>query len=231
MELFKANDKLFDLVDANHNLLPVLNRFGIRPGFKDRTVAEVCAEKGINKDFFLALVNTYNNPDYFPEEELLGFSPLLIIDYLRKTHEYYIGYFLPRLEGLLDRMSGDDGGDNPDLRTIRSFYEKYRQELLAHIRDEEENVFPAVVDFIRSSADRKLGNAAISFEKEHTNVEMKLSDLKHLIVKYVRPGYDDNDFFEFLSALRRFEKDIIDHARIEDKILVPQIKGITPTAR
>lgn len=231
MELFKANDKLFDLVDANHNLLPVLNRFGIRPGFKDRTVAEVCAEKGINKDFFLALVNTYNNPDYFPEEELLGFSPLLIIDYLRKTHEYYIGYFLPRLEGLLDRMSGDDGGDNRDLRTIRSFYEKYRQELLAHIRDEEENVFPAVVDFIRNSADRKLGNAAISFEKEHTNVEMKLSDLKHLIVKYVRPGYDDHDFYEFVSALYRFEKDIIDHARIEDKILVPQIKGITPAAR
>ena len=231
MNLFNTSDKLFDLIETNPNLLPVLNRFGIRPGFRDKTVADICREEGINEAFFLALVNTYHNPDYFPEEELLGFSPLLIIEYLRKTHAYYIDYFLPRMETLLDRMAGRSPENNRDMKMILSFYEKYKRELLLHIRDEEENVFPAVVGFVKDRESQGLNHAALSFEKEHSNVEMKLSDLKTLIVKYVTPSYDDNDFYEFLSALYRFEKDIIDHARIEDKILVPQIRGFAGSGR
>ena len=52
---------------------------------------------------------------------------------------------------------------------------------------------------------------------------MKLSDLKNLLIKYLDPVNNDNDFNEFVATLYRFEKDIIDHARIEDHILVPQI--------
>ena len=231
MDLFKSNNKLYDLINANANLLPVINRFGIRPGFKDKTVAEVCREHDINKDFFLALVNTYHNPEYFPEAELLGFSPLLIVDYLKKTHAYYLSYFLPRLEMLLERMIGDQEENKSDLRTIVSFYDKYKHELLLHIKDEEENVFPVVIDHFRNRDHDNLVRTGISFKKEHSNVEMKLSDLKHLIIKYLKPAYDDNDFYEFVSALFLFEKDIIDHARIEDHILVPQITGLARPAK
>lgn len=231
MELFRSTDKLFDLIQSNYNLLPVFNRFGIRPGFKDLTVGEVCGTHQINPDFFLALVNTYNNPEYFPEEELIGFSPLLIIDYLRKTHAYYLDYFLPHIEHLLEDVTGSQIENNQDLRTIVSFYEKYKKELLLHIRDEEENVFPSVVDHFENKDHKSLKRVAVSFEKEHSNVEMKLSDLKNLLIKYLEPNYDDNCFFEFVAALYRFEKDLTDHARIEEKILVPQIMGFESTAK
>lgn len=204
----------------------MINRFGIRPGFKDKTVEEVCVEKTINKDFFLALVNTYNNPEYFPEAELLGFSPLLIVNYLKKTHEYYLNYYLPKLEMLLEKLDQANSEGTKDLKMILSFYEKYKQELLLHIQDEEENVFPVVVGLINSKNRNNIKTSPLSFEKEHTNVEMKLSDLKNLIIKYLEPTYNDYDFNEFLSTLYSFEKDIIDHARIEDKILVPQILEI-----
>lgn len=231
MDLFKSNDRLFDIINTNYTLLPVINRFGIRPGFKDKTVAEVCDEKAIDSNFFLALINTYNNPDYFPEEELLSFSPLLIIDYLRKTHEYYLNYFLPKLELLLGRLVGEHTGGNQDLKMIVTFYEKYKSELLLHIRDEEENVFPVMIDLYQKKGGENRKRKAISFKKEHTNVEMKLSDLKNLIIKYLAPTYTDDDFNEFLSTLFRFEKDIIDHARIEDNILVPQILEIEKTVQ
>lgn len=226
MDLFTGNNKLFDLVDTNSNLLPVLNRFGIRPGFKDKTVTEVCRELNLNKAFFLALVNTYNNPGYFPEKELLSFSPLLIVDYLKKTHAYYIGYFLPRLESLLQQLAGENPAGSKDLKMIVSFYDKYKKELLLHIQDEEQNVFPGVERLITTGLQEKDMDGPISFESEHTNVEMKLSDLKNLMLKYLEPAYDDNVFNEFLATLFRFEKDIIDHARIEDNILVPQILEI-----
>lgn len=226
MDLFKSNDKLFTLVNENYNLLPVINRFGIRPGFKDKTVAEVCDEKQINKDFFLALINTYDNPEYFPEAELLSFSPVLLVDYLKKTHDYYRAYFLPKIELLLDKLISENPESKSELKTIISFYEKYKKELLLHIDDEEENVFPFVVNFLQDNSAPQIANNSLSFEKEHTNVEMKLSDLKNLLIKYLEPVYSDNDFNEFVATLYQFEKDIIDHARIEDKILVPQIQEL-----
>lgn len=230
MDLFKSNDKLFDLVDSNPNLLPVINRFGIRPGFKDKTVAGVCSERNINKDFFLALVNTYNNPDYFPEDELLGFSPVLIVEYLKRTHEHYHRYSLPRLESLLEKLIAGSRSDDLELKMIRSFYEKYKHEFLLHIKDEEENVFPVVIGMVegRTTAGP---SAHHSFEKEHTSMEDKLNDLKNLLIKYLAPDYDDNDFNEFLASLFQFERDVIDHSRIEDHILIPQMKRLQERAK
>lgn len=102
MQLFNKTDKLFKIINDIYNLLPVFNRFGIQPGFKDKTVAEECDDKNINKDFFLALINTYNNPDYFPEVELKRFSPLLIVDYLKKPMSIISSTFYLKLKGCLE---------------------------------------------------------------------------------------------------------------------------------
>ena len=58
------------------------------------------------------------------------------------------------------------------------------------------------------------------------NVDIKLNDLKNLIIKYIEPVYNENVCNEFLIAMSDFEKDIKDHARIEDKILVPMVISI-----
>jgi len=211
------------LVESNYNLLPIINRLGVQLGLKDRTVFEVCDSNRINVSFFLAIVNTYNNGSYFPQQELLSFSPLQIVDYLRKTHHYYISYELPKIERLLTQMLAGCENDCPSLKLIHEFFMKYRQELISHIADEEDRVFPYIVKLVEKGIHEPKGYSILNFEKEHTNVDEKLSDLRNLIVKYVEPKYNDNYCNEFLIALGRFETDIKDHARIEDKILVPMI--------
>jgi regulator of cell morphogenesis and NO signaling len=52
-------------------------------------------------------------------------------------------------------------------------------------------------------------------------VDEKLNDLKNLIIKYISPDYDENICNDFLITLSLFEKDLEDHARIEDKIMMP----------
>lgn len=214
------------IVHSNYNVLPIINRLGVRLGLKDKTVAEVCESNGINSSFFLAIVNTYANSDYFPQQELLSFSPLQIVDYLRKTHHYYISYELPKIEGLLNQMLTGYENDCPSLKLIHEFFIKYRQELISHIAEEEDRVFPYIIKLVEKGIHEPKGYSILNFEKEHTNVDEKLSDLRNLIVKYVEPKYNDNYCNEFLIALDRFETDIKDHARIEDKILVPMILKI-----
>lgn len=56
---------------------------------------------------------------------------------------------------------------------------------------------------------------------------MELNDLKSLLIKYFSPEYNDNDFNELVAALYQFEKDMVDHSRIEDKILMARLKALS----
>ncbi len=226
MKIFREQDKMVNLIRSNYHLLPVLNRFGLKLGFKDKTVLEICNENSINPAFFLAIVNTFNNSEYFPEEELRSFSPLLIVDYLKKTHRYYIDFTLPKMEHLLARLVTNCTEECEQLTVIEAFYKRYKSELLNHINEEETTVFPYVEYLINDPALVKKSYSIGKFEKEHDDVEMEINDLKNLIIKYLNPVYDLNVCNEFLITLFRFEKDILDHARIEDKILVPQVVAL-----
>ncbi len=225
MNRFTKDSKIIDLIETNYHLLPVVNRFGIRLGNKDKSLLSICTAQNINPDFFLTIINTFNNEEYFPEDELKAFSPLLIIDYLKKTHQHYASYVLPKLESLLEQLISSSMKDIEQLNIIKKFYTKYKTELLLHVQEEEEIVFPYIQQLINTKESDK-EYCIHSYEKEHTNVDVKLNDLKNLIIKYVEPVYDDNVCNEFLITLFRFEKDIKDHTRIEDKILIPQVVEI-----
>lgn len=225
MKIFKQENKISSLVSTNSNLLPVINRFGIQLGFKEKTIAEICDEKNVNADFFLAIVNTYTNENYFPEEELLAFSPLLLIDYLKTTHKHYNDYVLPKIERLLDAVMKTCAENCASLKMISTFYQKFKAELHNHLAQEDEKVFPYIIDLYHN---RTLtpGKSIAKYEDEHTSVEEKLSDLKNLVIKYLEPNYDPNAINEFLHTLFQFEKDLFDHARIEDLILIKQVMKI-----
>ncbi len=228
MNRFTKENNLMHLIETNYNLLPVINRFGINLGNRDKTLSQICKSLNVNIDFFLAIVNTYHNVDYFPEQELKGFSPLVIIEYLKKTHSYYINYTLPKLDTLLKQLIESNKTEIQQLNIIEKFYRKYTTELLLHLKEEEEVVFPYVYRLIKNRS-RDSNYNIRSFEKEHSHVDVQLNDLKNLIIKYTEPVYDNNICNEFLRTLFRFEKDINDHARIEDKILIPQVIVIENT--
>ena len=70
MALINKNNKLADVILDNPSIITVLNRFGIYLGVGDKTVEQVCSEKRLDTDFFLIILNTFANEEYFPEELL-----------------------------------------------------------------------------------------------------------------------------------------------------------------
>ncbi|HKK69336.1 MAG TPA: hemerythrin domain-containing protein [Bacteroidales bacterium] len=226
MDIFKTTDPLADVINKNVDLIPVINRFGIKLGFQNKTIEEVCKAYRVNPDFFLTIINTYHNEGFFPESSLKSFSPLSIVEYLKKTHTYYINYVLPRTKDLLEDLLQGCSGDCEELKLIRAFYRKYEEELLHHLDNEDRNVFPYIETLIDHPEQVNTDYTISDFEKEHTNVDVKINDLKQLIIKYIHPTYDINQCNEFLNLLFRFEKDLKDHARIEDNVLVPMVMEI-----
>ncbi len=229
--------KMADVIHSNYLLIPVVNRFGIRLGFGEKTVKTVCRERGIDPEFFLAILNAFSNENYFPEKTLQTFNVLTIVKYLRKTHSYYIETQVPIIERQINALMGRSLKRNSSLRLVKKFFLEYKKELLVHLKREETITFPHIERVYRSyhSKASASGSKILSrysmkmYEKEHDNVDDKLYDLKNILIKYLQGEFDEAICNAIIFELFRLEKDIEDHTRIEDNILRPVVAEMEKT--
>lgn len=235
MELFNENSKLASVILKDHSLLPVINRLGVKLGFGDQTIKMICEEKGIDLNFFVEIINVFHYEDYFPEKRLLDFPVTMVIDYLIKTHQYYKNYLIPENDRLIELFLSANPDESPDNGLVRKFYTKFNEEFLIHINFEEREMFPYILELDaviseparRSEFRHKYPSFSItSFEKEHSHMDDKMDDLKNIIIKYLPPNYDQNRGNAFLAGLFMFEKDLKNHSRIEDHIMIPKVKQL-----
>ena len=174
MVFFNENSKLAEVINKDHLLLPVINRLGIKLGFENFTIGQVCESQNLNIDFLIEIINVFHNENYFPEEKLMNFSVLLVIDYLKETHKYYTEYTINENDRLIDLLLKTEKNKKPENELIRKFYKNYKEELIQHIVSEENKVFPYIIsledalksdkkkaDFIKIHGDYSITN----FEK------------------------------------------------------------------
>ncbi|HVN49485.1 MAG TPA: LuxR C-terminal-related transcriptional regulator [Bacteroidota bacterium] len=232
MKLLTANMKMADVVHSNYLLMPVISRFGIPLGFGENTVKAVCREHGIDVEFFLAIANAFSSEHYFPEKKLQAFNVLMIVAYLQKTHKYYIETEVPLIERLLREFIQHHSADKKNLTLIKTFFLEYKKELLAHLDREETTTFPYIKQvyhlFHERHATREERKALSRYsmkvyEEEHSDIDAKLYDLKNILIKYVHGDEMHEVYNEIIFELFRLEKDIQDHTRIENTILMPLV--------
>jgi regulator of cell morphogenesis and NO signaling len=226
--------KMAGLIHLDPRLLPVINRFGIRLGFGDQSIDEVCRSFSVDTRFFLEIVNAFHDEKYFPASHLQQFDAGMIIDYLRATHLYYLEVKVPELQLLIDRLvENTDPEHRKTSELLSSFFSNYVSELREHLKLEEHSTFPYVLSLQRQ-LDENLKQAGAGrlneeysmyeFIEEHSNLEDQLLDLKNIIIKYIDSPLNSNLCNKILDTLFQLENDLRDHARIEDKVLVPKVK-------
>lgn len=232
--------KMADMIHLNYLLLSVVNRFGMNLGFGDDTIEEQCKKHNINTEFFLEIVNTFNDKNYFPQKRMQSFSVMDIIGYLQKTHKFYLELKLPYIESMISELIAQNQGHEKNLSLLVHFFKEYERELINHIEREEKVVYPYIKE-IEKALDAKLKDKILfdkmnaypidKYEGEHDNVEEKLFDLKNIIIKYLPPLENSNMLNRVLNELFKLEKDLNDHSRIEDKVLVPKVSQMEENFR
>ncbi len=114
--------KLADVILHDHHIIPVINRFGIHLGFGDQSIEEICTSHGLNVGFFITIVNTFHDKQFFPKRHLLSFPASMLVEYLRKTHLYYIDDKIPEVERLIREMTDRAEGNAEPYRLARNFF-------------------------------------------------------------------------------------------------------------
>lgn len=221
--------KMADLIHANYRLLFVLPRFGIRLGFGDKSIGEICQASGVSESLFLLVCNVYSFDDFLPDPgELHAFTADDLIGYLRRSHEDYVRQQMPEIRRQVLALAS--GCEARNAKIVEQFFADYSREVNRHFDYEETVVFPYIHNL---SAGRRSdeGYSIGQFEENHSNIEEKLSDLKNILIKYL-PGLDsDGPRNTLLLDLFLLEDDLNKHSLIEDRILVPLVEQLEERMR
>lgn len=224
--MYEASDKMISLIRDNYNLLQSLGSFGISLGFGDKTVKQVCDDQNVDTNTFLAVVNFTIN-GYREMEDVSRLSVPTLLQYLKASHDYFIGFQLPFIrKELVDAL---DENDNL-ARLILKLYDEYSRSVTQHMKYEEKTVFPYVESLI---AGKPMANYAIDmYSKHHGQESSKLRELKSIIIKYF-PGDSlrNNQLSATLYDIYNNEEWLALHAEVEDKIFIPAIKYLEDKSR
>lgn len=238
--LIQKEMKLADVIHHDHGLVAVINRFGIYLGFGDKKIEAICQENGINTEFFLVILNTFHDPQYFPKKHLQSFAASLLINYLAKAHRFYLEEKIPEIEALISDLIQKNQQHKDSFILLKNFFSEYKHELSNHIQREEKRVYPYVVQLERAIesgivpetlASQMAEYSITDYEAEHENVEEKLYDLKNIIIKYIPSSANEKMVNSILHEVFALENDLKDHARIEDMILVPKVEAMENTIK
>lgn len=233
--LIDENMRLADIIHHDYTLLPVINRFDMHLGTGDKTIAGICKEKGVNTGFFLTIINTFHDLQYFPTQQLQSFPVRLLVNYLKQTHLYYLNNVLPEIGSQIEKMEKNCAIDKTTLLLLRNFFNEYSQELTGHIEREEQIVYPYVIGLEKAVdtgvvdpelAEKMKSYTITNYKEEHENVEEKLYDLKNLIIKHLPEIKNDSYCHFVLRELFGLERDLNNHSRIENLILVPKVESM-----
>mgnify|MGYP001053342602 CR=1 FL=1 len=238
--LIQKEMKLAEIIHHDHGLVAVINRFGIYLGFGEKKIETICNENKINTEFFLTILNTFHDPQYFPKKHLQSFPASMLIEYLAKTHHYYLEEKIPEIEQLISALLEKNQHNKEAFILLQNFFSEYKQELTNHIHREEKRVYPYVIELEKAIEVAKVTAkllaqmkeyAITDYEAEHENVEEKLYDLKNIIIKYLPVSAKEKLVNRILHELFALESDLKDHARIEDMILVPKVEAMEFTIK
>ncbi len=213
--------RVYDLIDENHNLLLMLQHFDIDFRVDDSTVAQLCEQQGIRMELFIAVANLYNG--YYPRKNPLETIDDLerVVRFLRNSHNYYRNDRYPQMKDYIHQLQEHNPGSK-ELELLEKFFNEYFDEVMEHFDYEDNVAFPYFINLFNNPHDTNIQiYSAYEYKEHHTDIELKLKDLKSLLLKHITIKSDLMLRRRLLFTLFEVEFDLYIHSLIEETILIP----------
>lgn len=219
----KCDMKMYDLIEENHTLLLMMQHFEIDFRVDDLTVSQICASNNIKENLFISVANLYNGykPHTNPIQNID--DVMLIIKFLRNSHIYYREDKYPEISNYIHQLQENHPGKEPQLLEV--FFNEYFEEVIDHLAYEDNVAFPYFVKLINELQENKNNidteYSAREYSDHHTDIELKLKDLKSLLLKHISIPSGLTLKRKLLTSLFELEYDLYIHSLIEETILIP----------
>ncbi len=220
-------------MENNYSFL-VLQRYGLANRGQVQAYEELNS-LNVNIDFISSVIRLFETENGVSAAEFDKFNLEIIIDYVRKTHQYYLSKKLPEIGQSIELLLQDYHATHPLLALLKDFFTGYEKDFTTHIMVEEKKLLPYINQLIRAKEDKLKLHELFAVTKKysiekfmqmHSDTEEDLQHVRNSIMMYEPPKTNRSLYNILLMQLQVFEKDLNVHAFIEDKVLMPKAEAL-----
>lgn len=222
-----------DIVQSDYRTADVFKRYGISYCCCNQaSLMEVCIQKNIETEGIISELNeATRNINLSNKINFHEWKMDFLVDYIVNVHHAYIYRMLPELAADLATLSSGHKEPHPELERALSVFNELSVLLLAHVRHEEEIIFPYIKQ-IENAYRRKesYGNLFVrtlrkplhNIEVEHHRIYEVMTELRKFTSHYGQDSHTCANHNVVLMKLKEFDDDMRQHTHLENDILFPR---------
>lgn len=227
MNFLNENAKIGSLVEKKPEYANVFEKFGLDYCCKgDRTLKEACDEKKLNINEVLDHLKQIQTSDGGINWSQMSMKEMIesIID----KYHLYLRQELPRISQLLKKIKIKHGQRYAYISDLQNIFENMKGSLLKHIDEEEQLVFPLVMNLEvnKDSHKEEIKKYLSSLDEDHLEAGEALEKMKELTNGYTPPSDACMSHIVMLNSLERLERNLHEHIHKENQILFPRVKAM-----
>ena len=198
-------------------------------------LAAACTGKGLDLATITSELEAAKSESANPSQNYSSWALPFLIDYIVNTHHAYLHENLEQIATYANKISAVHGAHHPEVIRIATIFDKIASDLAAHMKEEEEVIFPAVkravaaviVGATSDAKDREtIRVCLLKFYREHEEIGDAVHSIRHLSKEYAIPDDVCNTFMVTYQKLKEFEDDLHKHVHLENNILFPRAAAL-----
>lgn len=221
-----------ELVSGNYVFAAVLHYFGISFfQYEQSSLQEVCKKHRIKPQQLIHELESWATRKE-PSPEDLFLRPIeVLVAYLKKKHYFFVRQELPFLSNMISGIQVIDKEYSAVLADLRILFPLFVEDFIHHIHEEESRVFNRI-ELLHNIEEGEFGlkDAVTILEKSpistladsHEIHDDEMEGIRKLTNNYFLPEEAPMSMKVLYNELQVFEKELIIHAQIEDRLLFPK---------
>lgn len=195
-----------------------------------KSLAEACLERGVDQDKVLYELQELAAIPPNAAQDYRSWKLDFLCDYIVNTHHRYVLKTLPELVLYTRKIADVHGANHSELIEVAALFAKINNELLQHLKKEEEVLFPAIKSVLVNN-DQESKHTIVSeiarMAGEHEFAGGAMDAINTLTNNYTLPEDSCGTYQVTFKLLEQFEDDLHIHVHLENNILYPNALKLT----
>lgn len=146
-----------------------------------------------------------------------------LAEYIVNNHHSFVRKMLPELAFYADKVARVHGDRDPELKEIRDLVFVLQREMMAHLRKEEEELFPQIKELVSEKKPGSVKQVIVeALEEEHDSAGKIMAQIEALTNGFEPPSNACSSYRVLFQNLRGFQADLHKHVHLENNILFPK---------
>ena len=178
-------------------------------------LAVACREKGIDPAGIRREIEEATSAPVERSQNFSAWGLPFLSDYIINTHHGYLKENTEQIAVYADKIADVHGSRHPEVVEIAGIFAKIATDMAAHLREEEEVLFPAIKRIDAAGKDgtapeakdvEALKACLAKLNHEHDEIGEAVHTIRHLANGYAIPADVCNTFAVTYQKLREFEE-------------------------